>query len=97
MLLKGSAALVGSSVGGVGFATNKALSYLYVGHFFEGEQVASQISVGELEGIFELVEVHPIMYHQDRHNPQPDSVVECLVELLDDTFHKIDFGRFVLW
>lgn len=79
MVVEGSPSGVGDAVGGIGFAADEALSHFDEFFFFQGLDMTGQAAIGHLKGFLESVEIDPVIYQQDRHDAQPDTVVEGFI------------------
>jgi len=55
---------------------------------FQSFRMAGEISIGHAEQFFQHVEIGGIIHHQNRHNAEPDPMVESLINILDDVFQN---------
>ena len=53
----------------------------------ECRDMGREISVRKIKRLLERVEIHGVVYYQNRHYRQSDAVLKHLVELFDDLFH----------
>ena len=66
----------GRAVAGVGFTVNELFLHQNISLFFQRFQVACQIAIGDVQQLFEAIEIGSIVDHQNGHNTQAYSVVE---------------------
>lgn len=69
-------------VGGVGLAPHKLLLYLDIFGLFQGLEVAGKVAIGHLQDVLEVIEVHAVLYHEGRHDPQAHLALKGLVKLM---------------
>lgn len=55
--------------------------------FFEGFEVAGQVTISDLDQFFQVVEIHLFIHHEGTHDPQPDAAVENLIQMRDWIIH----------
>jgi hypothetical protein len=46
--------------------------------------MARQIAIGDVQQFFESIEIGSIVHYQNRHNPQPYSVVKKFIYVVDN-------------
>ncbi len=88
VVLEGDKAVWGDGIAGIGFTTDEGFLHTDVVFFFEGFEVAGQVAVGQLQGIFECDEVDSLIDGQHGHDAQADAVFKSLIELIDIYVHR---------
>lgn len=83
MFVKGLSSLKGSAKAGVGLFPEKLLLHFNVALCFKRFDVTCKISIGSIKGFLHGAEVNPIVYHQHRHDAEPNAVLEVLVQVND--------------
>ena len=53
----------------------------------ERRDVRGKVAVGQIEHLFEGVELGLVVHHQDRHEREPDAVLKDLVDIFQNGFH----------
>ena len=53
--------------------------------------MAGQVSVGDFQQVFQGIEIHPVVHHEYRHDPQPDPAFEYFIQLGYDILHPLAF------
>ena len=76
-----------SLVAGFGFTAHKTFAVEDIAVFFEGLQMAGQVSVRNPKHVFQLTEINPVVYHKHGHNAQADAAFEYFIEFSDNMFH----------
>jgi len=87
MFLKGRSACSGQAVTCVWFAVDEAFFHFDKPLFFEGFKMAGEVTVGELQQVFQFFEVHSRAGCQCSHQAEPNAAIECLVEAMQWVIH----------
>ena len=69
--------------------TDKLFFDRYVIFCFERFGMAGKITVGGTEQFLQCVEISRFVNDKDRHDPETDPVIEGLVNILNDVFHRL--------
>ena len=88
MVLKGASSFLGGSVTGVRFFADELFFDGNIVFEFQCFGMAGQISVGNAQKFFQRTEIGRFIHHQNRHDSQSYSMIECFVDILDDVFQN---------
>lgn len=83
MLIKGLSSLKSSPKAGVGFFPEKLFLHLDVAFGFKSLYMACKVSIGNVKGFLHGAEVNPIVYHQHRHDAEPNPVLKVFIQVND--------------
>ena len=88
MICKGFFAILGCNVRGVWLFADELFLDDNIILCFQSFRMTGEISIGHAEQFFQHVEIGRIIHHQNRHNAEPDPMVESLIDILDDVFQN---------
>ena len=66
-------------ISGIGFSADKSLMHFDITILLQAHQVSSQVSIGNLQHLLQIVEADLIIDHQDAHHAQPDAVIKDFI------------------
>jgi len=72
----------GDAVAGVGPAADEAFFGLYIIVVLQGFEVRSQVTVGYIQQLFEVVKTHMLVDHERAHDADAHTAVKHFIELL---------------
>ena len=66
-------------ISGIRFSTDKSLMHFDITILLQAHQVGSQVSIGYLQHLLQVIEADLIIDHQDAHHSQPDAVIKDFI------------------
>ena len=66
-------------ISGIGFSADKSLVYFDITILLQAHQVGSQVAIGYLQHLLQVVKTDLIIDHQDTHHAQPDAVIKDFI------------------
>lgn len=70
------------AVGSFRFFTHEFFLYFNIFRFLQRGTVTRQVAVGNLEQVFHLSEINPVVHHQNGHDSQSDTAFEFFIKLI---------------
>ena len=68
-------------------SSNKTFVTYDISQFFQGTGMAGKIAVCQRELLFQKIEVGVLIYHQNRHDTEPELALECFINILECFYH----------
>src|SRR5258706_12381189 len=78
-------------IGGICFSSDKSFVHFYVSVFFKADKVGRQVTIRNLEHLFEIIKADLVIYHQDAHHAKTDSVIKYFIETCYRIFQFLFF------
>jgi ribosomal protein S24E len=57
--------------------------------FFEGGKMGSEVAVGNIHQLLEVIEIDLFVHHEGAHHPQAHTIIENFIKVLDWVLHEM--------
>jgi len=87
MILKRLLPRLGDRIGRIRLSSDESLMHLDKPILLQVDQMRSQITIRQLQQLFQIIEADLLVDHKNAHNPHPNAAIEHLIQIADRILH----------